>query len=79
MKHTTISLWFDAEADFLEVLFERKKGHYRETDDDRVMERVDENGEIIGFSILGVSTLKGKPLKVALTPLKNALSDVPSR
>jgi uncharacterized protein YuzE len=62
-----IKVWYDQEGDYLEVIFERKKGFFRETDNDAVMEKVDENGAILGFSILNVSALKGQqPLSVAL-------------
>jgi uncharacterized protein YuzE len=61
-----ISVWFDQEGDFLEVMFERKSGVFRETDDDRVMEKVDADGNVIGFSITNVSKVTGKPLEVAL-------------
>ena len=46
-----IKVWFDGEGDYLEVLFERKAGHFRETSNDAVMEKIDENGNVIGFSI----------------------------
>ncbi len=61
-----IKIWYDKEGDYLEVLFERKKGYFRETENDAVMEKVDEEGNIIGFSVLKVSALKGKPLSIAL-------------
>jgi hypothetical protein len=62
-----ISVWYDEEGDYLEVLFARQKGYFRETDHDAVMEKVDEAGNIIGFSILKVSALKGQcPLAVTL-------------
>jgi len=62
-----IKVWYDEEGDYLEVLFERKKGFFKETLNDAVMEKVDENGNIIGFSILKVSALRGqKPLAVTL-------------
>ena len=62
-----ITVWFDQEGDFLEVIFKREKGFFRETENDAVMEKVDENGNILGFSILKVSALKGnQPLSVAL-------------
>ena len=62
-----VKIWYDQEGDILEVLFERKKGYFRETDNDAVMEKIDENGNILGFSILGVSALKGQhPLSVSL-------------
>ncbi len=53
-----IKVWFDAEADFLEVRFSDDTGYEKETAHDAVMERVSENGEVIGFSILGVSRFK---------------------
>ena len=62
-----IKVWFDKEGDYLEVMFERKTGYFRETGNDAVMEKVDEEGNIIGFSILKVSALKEqKPLSVIL-------------
>jgi hypothetical protein len=62
-----VTIWFDEEGDYLEVIFERKKGYFKETENDAVMEKVDEQGNIIGFSVLKVSALKGKqPLSVTL-------------
>ena len=56
-----VRIWYDEEGDYLEVLFDRRKGYFRETDNDAVMEKIDEEGSIIGFSILNVSALKGQP------------------
>lgn len=56
-----VNVWYDEEGDYLEVLFARKKGYFRETENDAVMEKVDEAGNIIGFSILKMSALKGTP------------------
>jgi len=50
----------------LEVLFDQKPGHFRETSSDQVMEKVDESGNVIGFSILKVSALRDVPLEVIL-------------
>jgi uncharacterized protein YuzE len=62
-----VTIWFDEEGDYLEVIFERKKGYFKETENDAVMEKVDEQGNVIGFSVLKVSALKGKqPLSVTL-------------
>jgi uncharacterized protein YuzE len=62
-----IKVWFDAEADFLEVQFTEKAGFMRETNNYAVMERVDEQGNVLGFSIMQVSQLaKGKPLVAEL-------------
>ena len=57
----TVSVWYDEEGDYLEVLFAHQEGYFRETDNDAVMEKVNEAGQIIGFSILKVSALKGQP------------------
>jgi uncharacterized protein YuzE len=63
-----IKVYYDpAEGDFMKVTFERKAGYFRETEDDRVMEKVDEDGNVLGFSVMKVSSLKGKPFEVALT------------
>ncbi len=62
-----VKIWFDAEGDFLEVLFSDRPGTMLETDNDAVMERVDENGNICGFSVMRVSRLaKDKPLVAEL-------------
>jgi uncharacterized protein YuzE len=58
-----VKIWFDPEADFLEVIFSEAPGYMRETENDAVMERVDVEGNLLGFSILAVSQLaKSKPL-----------------
>ncbi len=51
----TVRIWYDAEADYLEVLFRDGAGYMTETGHDAVMERVDKDGHILRFSILGVS------------------------
>jgi uncharacterized protein YuzE len=64
-----VKVWFDGEADYLEVRFSDAAGYQKETRHDAVMERVDEKGNIIGFSILGVSRFKkDKPLQADLIP-----------
>lgn len=57
MAKTTVKVWFDAEADFLEVLFSDAPGIMRQTGDDAVMEPVDEKGRLLGFTIQNVSRL----------------------
>ena len=61
-----VKIWYDLEGDYLEVLFERKAGYFRETENDAVMEKVDEEVNIIGFPILKVSALKEKTLSIDL-------------
>jgi uncharacterized protein YuzE len=60
-------IWYDEEGDYLEVIFEQKAGYFKETSNDAVMKKVDTAGNIIGFSILKVSALRGqKPLAMTL-------------
>lgn len=66
MAERKLKVWFDAEGDFLDVIFDQKPGYFRETANDQVMEKVDEQGNVIGFSVLRVSALKDRPLEVAL-------------
>jgi hypothetical protein len=47
-------------------MFERKEGYFRETANDQVMEKVDADGNVIGFSVLKVSSLKEHPIDIAL-------------
>lgn len=62
-----VKVWFDPEADFLEVTFSEAPGYMRETDNDAIMQRVDAEGNIIGFSILAVSQLtQSEPLVAEL-------------
>ena len=66
MAEKNLKIWFDAEGDYLEVVFDKKPGYFRETLNDQVMEKVDEQGNILGFSVLRVSALREKPLEMAL-------------
>ena len=61
-----IKVWYDKEGDYLEVIFEKKEGYFKETDNDAVMEKVDKRGNFLGFSILKVSELNNFPLSVSL-------------
>jgi uncharacterized protein YuzE len=66
MAEKQLKVWYDPEGDFLEVIFDQKPGYFRETANDQVMEKVDEAGNVLGFSILKVSALKEAPLEVTL-------------
>jgi nucleoid DNA-binding protein len=61
-----VRIWYDPEGDYLEVMFKMRAGYFRETEHDQVMEKVDEEGNLLGFSVLRVSALKKGPLRVAL-------------
>lgn len=68
MARDSIRVWYDPEGDYLEVIFEEAEGHFRQTEDDQVMEKVDAAGRVLGFSILKVSSLRDRaqPLAVGL-------------
>lgn len=69
MAPKSVRVWFDPEGDYLEVLFDSSRpGYFRETADDRVMEKVDASGDRLGFSILHVSSIQSaaRPVELAL-------------
>jgi len=62
-----VKVWFDSEGDFLEVQFSDAPGFMRPTTHEAVMERVDEQGHVLGFSVLGVSRFqRDHPLEAEL-------------
>ena len=65
MAERRVKIWYDAEGDYLEVIFDEKPGYLRETTCDQVMEKVDEAGNLLGFSVLKVSAVREAPLEVA--------------
>ena len=66
MADRKVKIWYDREGDFLEVIFDQREGYFRETENDQVMEKVDTQGRVLGFSVLKVSALTEAPLEVAL-------------
>ncbi len=64
-----VIVWFVPEGDFLEVQFKDAPGFMRPTAHETMMERVDEQEQVLGFSILGVSRVqKNHPLEADLVP-----------
>lgn len=62
-----VKVWFDKEGDYLEVRFSDDAGYLRETSHDAVMERVDANGHVLGFTVMAVSKFdKDHPLVAQL-------------
>lgn len=62
-----VKVWYDPEADYLEVQFRQGPGFMRPTAYDAVMKRIDEEGHMSGFSVLGVSRFpKDHPLEAEL-------------
>jgi len=66
MAERKLTVWYDPEGDYLEVIFDQRPGFFRETDNEQVMEKVDEAGNVLGFSVLRVSALREKPLEISL-------------
>ncbi len=66
MAKKLVKVWYDPEGDYLEVIFEQKEGYFKETEYDQVMEKVDMEGNVLGFSILGTRTLGKKPINLTL-------------
>ena len=58
MGKREVKVWWDAESDFLSVTFDGEDGFMVETTDDRIMAKVDEDGNITGLHILGLSTIE---------------------
>ena len=67
MAKKIVKLWYDKQGDYLEVIFDKKIGFFRQTKNDSVMEKIDNKGNILGFSVMNISKLAKKPLQVSLT------------
>jgi len=66
MAERKLTVWDDPEGDYPEVIFDQRPGYFPETENDQVMEKVDDAGNLLGFSVQRVSALKEKPLQVSL-------------
>ena len=67
MKYTTIEVWWDAEGDYLWVNLAEGDGDMVPTKDGKSTVKVDDEGNILGFQILGVSKrAKQKPFNFSL-------------
>lgn len=58
-----LNVWFDEKGDFLEISTGKKKGFFKDLGNG-VFERVDKDGNTIGFAILNVSGRARRELKV---------------
>ena len=58
MASSKVSVWYDHEGDMLEVLWAFREGYFTPTDDERILKRLDDDGEVIGFLVHEMSTLK---------------------
>ena len=48
---------YDQEGDMLEVLWAFRQGYFTPTEDERILKRLDDDGEVIGFLIHEMSTI----------------------
>ncbi len=66
MARDRVKIWYDVQGDYLEVLFDQQPGYFRETSNDQVLEKVDIQGNVLGFSVQKVSAIRTQPLDVDL-------------
>ena len=57
MTSRKVFVSYDHEGDMLEVLWAFREGYFTPTDDERILKRLDDDGEVIGFLIQEMSTL----------------------
>ena len=57
MTSKKVFVSYDHEGDMLEVLWAFREGYFTSTDDERILKRLDDDGEVIGFLIHEMSTL----------------------
>ncbi|MCY4624622.1 MAG: helix-turn-helix domain-containing protein [Chloroflexi bacterium] len=57
MQSQTVSVWFDRDGDMLEVLWGFREGIFVPTEDDRILKRLDDNGDVVGFLVHEFSTM----------------------
>ena len=58
MTSRKVIVSYDHEGDMLEVLWALREGYFTPTEDERVLKRLDDDGEVIGFLIHEMSTLR---------------------
>ena len=58
-----VSIWYDPEGDFLEVIWERKPGAFVETADGQANIKLDDEDNILGFQIQALSKIT-KPTNI---------------
>ncbi len=66
MARDKVKVWYDVKGDYLEVLFDQRPGYFRETASDQVLEKVDMQGNVLGFSVQKVRAIRTQPLDVDL-------------
>ena len=74
MTSRKVFVSYDHEGDMLEVLWAFREGYFTPTDDERVLKRLDDDGQVIGFLIHEMSTLK-EPSPVEFELVSEASAD----
>ena len=59
MTSRKVFVSYDHEGDMLEVLWAFREGYFTPTDDERVLKRLDDDGEVIGFLIHEIEHAQG--------------------
>ena len=62
-KLKQVSIWYDPEGDFLEVIWQRKPGAFVETTDGQANIKLDDKDNILGFQIQALSKIT-KPTNI---------------
>ncbi len=57
MTSKKVFVSYDHEGDMLEVLWALREGYFTPTADERILKRLDDDGEVVGFLIHEMSTL----------------------
>ena len=65
-----LKIWYDAEGDFLEFTFSDEPGEFLPTKSKKVMLKVNNLSQMIGFAVMNVSSVSREPLEIEL-PFKD--------
>lgn len=63
MEPKQVSIWYDPEGDFLEVIWHRKAGEFVETKDGQANIKLDDEDNLLGFQIQALSKIT-KPTNI---------------
>lgn len=58
MAHKRVNIWYDRQGDFLEVVWADKPGEFVDSPDGRAYVKVDAEGNVLGFQVLGLSRVE---------------------
>lgn len=74
MNMSNLRLWYDKEADYLEVLYSDEPETFEKADRNQIMVRLNLRQEVVGLSILGVSKIEEQYLDLIVEPARDTLS-----